>query len=654
MTSQPLFAETRPLPAVVVSRERPHVSDVLVPVALCLWGAGLVLAHPGRLSSYGLPPDLPLPVYGGIAVLVVSAAAELRRTRCSSPRLACHAVALVVMLYGIAPLVYPDGRYEWLYKTVGPVQYIAANGHLDRFIDIYQNWPGFFALAAWFDKVAGVASPLAYAKWAQLAFELAAIPLLYLTYTALGLSLRQRWLAILLYSASNWIGQDYFSPQALGTLLSLAVMAMAMRWMYTGNLALSGREGLSGQLVRKHRRSSGPRLPELLRPLPRSRMPPVRVQPLIALLLCYLVLVCTHELSPYMIAIQLGVLAVFRLVNPRWLPLVLLAIAIGYLAPRFAFVNSHYGLLNSIGDFFSNATPPSFSATAIPAGQHFIEHCSEALSLGIWALAGIAAWRYRHSGKTVLALALLAYSPILLLGLQAYGHEGILRVYLFSLPWSAALIAAYMLAPTVRRPVPRPGRLATMPAVVRLAAVRTSVLAAAQRAAAAVGLNSRRRIPLRAPLALAGALVLFFPAFFGDDSFNEMPAAEVSAVTNFWLHAQPGPVYEAIDNAPVADTSRYSLFPLRDIFGSDSVLTPSAITPSVASTLATLAAHSDSGEHSYVMITSTMRAYTTAYGEASPHDYAVLVNSLDHSPAWAVVLRAPGVVIYELRSNVTD
>ena len=73
----------------------------------------------------------------------------------------------------------------------------------------------------------------------------------------------------------------------------------------------------------------------------------------------YGVLTFTHELSPYLLALQMGALAALRLVRPRWLPPALAAIAVAYLVPRFAFVNSHYGLLNSFGSFFSNAAPPS-------------------------------------------------------------------------------------------------------------------------------------------------------------------------------------------------------------------------------------------------------------------------------------------------------
>ena len=157
-----------------------HLFDLLLPGSLALWALGVSRTNTANVGDYGLPPLLPPVFYAGVALLVVSASIELTRNRMSTWRMAFHATALVVMLYGTAPLVYQEGRYGWLYKTIGVVQYVNAHGQLNPQIDIYQNWPGFFALAGWFDKVAGVGSPLAYAKWAQLVFELAALPLLYL------------------------------------------------------------------------------------------------------------------------------------------------------------------------------------------------------------------------------------------------------------------------------------------------------------------------------------------------------------------------------------------------------------------------------------------------------------------------------------------
>jgi len=417
-------------------KARLRLTDVLLPIGIGLWAYGVSRTNATALGPYGLPPVLPTAFWAGVVLIVVSAAVELGRDHPSGWRMCLHAVALAVMLYGTAPLVYSQGRYSWLYKTIGPVQYINANGRLNTQIDIYQNWPGFFALAAWFGKVAGVASPLAYAKWAQLTFELAALPLLYLAYDALSLTSRQRWLGLLLYTGTNWIGQDYFSPQALGTVLSLGIMAIALRWFYIGNSPVRIWLPWTRSARRADRARSGPAAS-------RARYPALLG---FALLLMYFVLSFEHELSPYILAVQLGILAVLGLLRPRWLPILFAAIAVGYLVPHFSFVNSQYGLLNSVGQFFSNARPPAFQATSVPAAQRLILHSQEALSLGMWCLALAGALLCRRSGRTVLTLALLAFSPFLTLVLLAYGQEGVLRVYLFSLPWTAAL-AAMALAP---------------------------------------------------------------------------------------------------------------------------------------------------------------------------------------------------------------
>ncbi len=592
-------------PAATPVRPGFRAVDALLVAGLGFWALGIAQAQGAAPGPYGLLSVLPGSFYAGLVLVVVSAGIELSRSRLSQWRMAVHAAVLTIMLYGAAPLVYPEGRYAWLYKTIGVVQYVNAQGHLNTSIDIYQNWPGFFALAAWFDQVAGVASPLAYAKWAQLAFELAALPLLYVIYEALSLSLRRRWVAVLLYLASNWIGQDYLSPQAVGTLLSLGIMAMVFRWLYQG-----GQPGSSGSAqgagtadARQHA--------DWLSPHPGAR--PALVCSTIVVI--YFVLTFTHELSPYIVAVQLAALAVTRFLRPRWLPIALLGVAIGYLAPRFAFVNSHYGLLNSIGSFFRNAAPPSSKlGTKVAASQLLIQRCAEALSLGMWALAIAGAWLRRREGRTVLALVLLAFSAFVLLGIQAYGDEGILRTYLFSLPWTAALAALALVPPLDH--LKSPGRRHAKTMSGRGQSSRVS---------------SRRY--LYPPLALGVVLSLFLPAFFGDDSFDALGQSEVNTVTGFLEKASPGPIYRAADNGPVADTSRYNQFPLLTVFGSASHLGLKSVNGGISDIIRSDSfTYTHGHEPAYVLVTPSMLAYSQAYGIASLHDIKTLLNSLAHSP----------------------
>jgi hypothetical protein len=604
-------------------QSRFHAADILLLISLGLWALGVAQTQGTILGPYGLLTALPIAFYAGLVLIVISAGFELSRSHPSHWRMASHASALVIMLYGTAPLVYSQGRYAWLYKTIGVVQYVNAHGHLDANIDIYQNWPGFFALAAWFGKVAGVGSPLAYAKWAQLIFELAAIPLLYAIYDALSLSPRQRWVALLLYSASNWIGQDYFSPQAVATLLSLGIMAIMVRWLYLGSQLKISRPTQVVDATTTGRPNSWPSSSAVTRPVLLCS----------TVVLIYFVLTFTHELSPYIVAIQLGALAAARFLRPRWFPIVLLGTAIAYLTPRFAFVNSHYGLLNSIGSFFRNAAPPSSKVgTKVASSQLLIQRCAETLSLGMWGLAVAGAWLCRRAGRTVLALVLLAFSPFVLLGIQAYGDEGILRTYLFSLPWTAALAA-----------------LALVPQSEKFSRYGLHRAKATSSGGQPRRLNYRK---LCAPLALGVAITLFLPAFFGDDSFDAISKAEVATVTSFLENAPPGPIYRAIDNGPVADTSRYDQFPLQTIFGSSSRLGITSINANISDVIAndSLTYTHDRGP-AYVLITPSMLAYSHAYGIVSFGKVKILLESLANSRTWKLIVDRAGTIIYELAAS---
>jgi hypothetical protein len=669
--------EPQPTPA-REARKGPflHPSDLLIPIAVGLWALGVSRVSIARPGPYGLLPALPILFYAGLAVFLISVTCELMRARPSPWRMAVHAVALVFMLYGTAPLLYFEARYEWFYKTAGVVQFINVHGQLDRHIDIYQNWPGFFAFAAWFDKVAGISTPLSYGKWVQVAFELAAIPVLYLIYDALSLSVRQRWVAILLYSAANWIGQDYFSPQALSTVLSLGIMAIVMRWLYarpparlavrpSAGSRLAGMEKLTSLSAEARSRHPGYRPPEYRPPWHRrlwhpssgarspwyrrlwhrpsgSRSAESSAPAVAAILVIFCFLTATHQLTPYMLVVQLGALAAARLLHPRWLPIVLAAIAIGYLIPRYPFVATHYGLTKNFGNFFANLKPPSFSVPRVSPSQQFIQRCAEALSVGIWLLAGLGAWLNRHAGRAILGLILLAYSPVVLLAFGSYGSEGILRVYLFSLPWSAAL-AAMVLAP--------PSDLASSPGarhsgLAAVAAIRRVARTAAE--ALRVPASFMKPGVLRIPAALGIAVALFFPAFFGDDGFNHMTRSEVDILTSFWLHAKPGHVFLAINQAPVGDTWRYNLFPLSPIFGG-TLFQSQAITYSVADQVAQRA-QTENHRHTptYIIITDNMIAYNNSYGIVNPASFAILRNSLQRSHSWKLVLNRAGVVVYEL------
>ena len=135
------------------------VPDLLLPLALALWAIGIRDANTSAVNQYGLLPAVPLAYFAGFLVLLVSIGFLLARRELSAPRLALHLATLVFMIHGTAPLVYAEPRFSWAYKHFGVVNHINVHGELDASIDIYNNWPGFFALAAWFGRIAGFDGP---------------------------------------------------------------------------------------------------------------------------------------------------------------------------------------------------------------------------------------------------------------------------------------------------------------------------------------------------------------------------------------------------------------------------------------------------------------------------------------------------------------
>lgn len=587
--------------------DRSPLGLMLLPASVVLWVIGILTINTDSLGPYGLVTALSPAFLLGLALLIISIGIEFAQPILSELRLGLHSVALVVMLYGTGALVYTEGRYAWLYKTIGVVQYVDAHGSLDRTIDIYQNWPGFFALAAWFDKVAGVSSPLDYAKWAQVVFELAAIPLLHTIYRAFALRSWHRWLAVMLYSTSNWIGQDYFSPQGISTLLSLGVMAIAARWLFV--------------LVSDKGQQPGRANPRRGRPAPPPRPHWRRVLPFIAtILVLFFALTASHELSPYIVTGQIMILTICGIARPRWVAAAVAIVTVAYLVPNFTYVNSHFGIIASIGNFFSNVQTPSTNAgypyLPLPESTKVLKYCTDALSLGIWLLAMVGAWLRRKARRVVLTLLLLTFSPILVLAGGAYGNEGVLRVYLFSLPWAAAL-AACALSPV------RPKGNEAGPSLFRVVV----------------------------PLVLA--IALFFPAFYGNDAVNSMTTTEVNGLIQFQQTAKPGVVLVPFGNLPFSDTAQYNEWPLGAIYGSYG-LVQGPVSGDIATYLARSVNEDLGNTAAYIVVTPSMIAYNKANAVTFPQNITDLVSALGKSLYWHRIVNDNGTMVYGLTAAVAD
>jgi hypothetical protein len=581
------------------------ISDALLPLAAGLWWLALRELRIQDIGDFGLVPALPVSYFLGLGVLTISFISLLARHQASTIRLALHIIALVVTLQALLPLVFPLPQYGYVFKHIGVVEYISLHGSVNDHIDIYQNWPGFFALAAWFDRLAGVQNPVSYAAWAPVYFDTLSVLAINISLRALALPWRARWLALYIFVIGNWVGQDYFAPQAFAFALSQWVIACMLTLFRAAPAPWIGRiEERVTNLARGVYVKTVPLIsPDLSR---RQRIPA-----LIAIFVTFAVITFSHQLSPYMVIVAAGVLAVPGLLRPRWMIAVLVLIAGSYLVSRYGFLKTHGDLILSFNPF-KNTTNPDASTDQGVLGKIATGYAARILSAFVWLLALVGAFRRSRSGNSVLVPLGLFFAPFLIIFGQEYGGEAIYRVFLFSLPWAAGLAA-----------------------VALAAAGRWTWWATA-----------------RTGIALGVITLLFLQAYFGLAEINVVRPSEVAASNYFYSHARAGSVLIlAAPNYPERGSAIYDHFVVTS-GAYDPKLIPNpefthrmlgaADLPGIESVLRSYA------PHGYFAITTGMKVYAHVYDWLPDGSLDNLDLALASSKRWKLFYRNGDAVIYEL------
>ncbi len=435
------------------------------------WAAGLATTDLDKVDGFGLLAALGPGWFIALGLLAVGFALTLW----ARPRIpgifGAYVTGLVIIVHGTTAVLYEFPRYSWTYKHIGVVEgLIASGGHIDRSLDIYNNWPAFFALGAWLSESAGV-GPIAYAAWAQVFFSLCAVAALMFVLRGLAISERVRWTAVWLFVVADWVAQNYFAPQALAFVLALVVIGICLR------CAPQPDDGES-RMDRWLRRRRSPALRWVAR-MRRLRVP-TGAPPLPGLAamfvgaIVFLTIVMTHQLSPIFVIAQVIVIWLIGGRLPLWVPLAMVAVEAWWVTLAFPLVSEQYGLFS--------VDPTASTDVAVPHGPGLpgVEFVSEAARLSLVGVCVIAVLgllrliqRSRdarpESRRTLDPVPIaLAAAPFLIVGFQAYGGEGILRATLFALPWLAVL-AAEGCAPRggpSRRPARHSFRLIGVTAVV--------------------------------------------------------------------------------------------------------------------------------------------------------------------------------------------
>lgn len=426
-----------------VTREAPaHVEHDVSPrqviyTVVGLFAAGIAAVSASKVSlpvdsDLGLVAKLPVAYWVGLLVLNVMFLAMLfgKQRRLNPWLMTLLVAALVVTLFGTAAMVvdYPRGEVAW--RHIGIADALARTGHIDPNVDAYFNWPGFFGLLASFFGATGIA-PLDVAVWApvfNVALWLVALAMLVRSLTP---DVRRLWLTLWLFCLGNWQDQDYLSPQAFAFFLYLLVLVILLRTLKADVPPLQGR---SPSDLLAWWRGRTPSEPD----------PRLRVGALLVCLLLVIVICASHQLTPVMLVVAIIALTLSGRIWTPGLPLLaMMALGIWLVFPASAYLIGH-PVLGDIGLESAKAANVTDRLSGTP-GHVVVVQLRMGLAVLMWVLAAIGVLIERRRGQLDIRLVLLGVTPFILLPLQSYGGEMLIRVSLFTLPVAAYLGAAALL-----------------------------------------------------------------------------------------------------------------------------------------------------------------------------------------------------------------
>ena len=400
-----------------------------------MWAVSLRQGDLSSINDLGIVSAMSLWFWLGLAAVVTGFVVALRNDEPRSSVVLLALVGLVLIIFGTPGIMEGTPRLEASYRHLGIIEQIQTSGQVDRTVDAYFNWPGFFAFFAMIGGAAGVTDLKSLATFAPVLAALAYLPPLVLIMRCLTTNIRVQWLAVAFFIALNWSGQDYFSPQAFGFWLYLSVLALLLRLAQT-----TSDDFLRPQWLRR-RFPSPSDLP------PNYRVGQGQIDRLTAATMMVLVVVgmlaitVSHQLTPFVLGVSLGVL---WLVGRGQLWLVVLAASatvLWLLLPARPYVSGHVNdIVGGVGDAGGAAKANVSSRFLNGSPEHRIVVAGRmAEALAVWLLDLIGAYVLWRRRRAVAGPLMLFAAPFLLLPLQSYGGEMIIRVYLFSLPLTAYL-----------------------------------------------------------------------------------------------------------------------------------------------------------------------------------------------------------------------
>jgi O-antigen/teichoic acid export membrane protein len=555
--AQPLSWRARLLP----TRLGVVLGCLLTAALLLYWVPAVRLgeADLDRMGGLGLISVLPTATLAGAGLLVVVFASLLWLGREHRALLLVTLLATLLSLHALPAVIETEPRFATAWQHLGFLDYIDRTGSAVPDLDARWSWPGFFAAAAFVLKACGVDDFTEVIRWWPLAVQLLYLAPMFLLVRSMRASWRAKWTGIWIFVLSGWVGQDYFSPQGFTYLLYLVFVAILLVWFRAPGVIWTKRRPGEIEVEPTNRRQ--------------------RAVLLLVLTGLFAASVPAHQLTPF---VMLGVLTVLVLIGRselRGLPVlfgVLVTVWIGFMAEPYwsGHFSEMFGGVGGVGGNVSSSVSGRIEGGS--STHKLVLYARVLLAGGVMALACYGWWRRREHKYRERSLLVLTFVPFLGFGMQSYGGEMALRVFMFALP-GAALLAGLALFP------------------------RTGVT---------VEERDKDRVSLAPLAALMAGLVLiggFLVARWGNEPFERTRSGEIAAMEYVYAHDDPTARLLWLSDDPVNVVTPSLPWGAKDMEKVEYLPTLAPPDPVLVSGL--VKALKDAGPNSYLMINRSQVVY---------------------------------------------
>jgi hypothetical protein len=473
-----------PRPGPSVDAPQPFLR--LAPWALTLAACGLgllslVSASESAVGPYGLIQALPLGYFVSLLVLLTAFIMTWVNRETRYPQFIAEAIVLVLLLHGAPAIVESEPRFPAAWVIAGFTDYIAHTGHLLP-IDARFSWPSLLTGGALLSRAGGLQSVITVLKWWPVFINLMYLPPLFLLAKQILRDHKKAMLVVWIFPFANWVGQDYYSPQAITYLLYL-VFACVVLGPFAANRGTllprrkqrytlaDGRAHASPESQGRGRRLLGPFAANRGTLLPRREhrytLADGRAHASpeggglarreVITLVVVMLLVCSamatgHQLTPYFAFAMVAVLAIVGRTRLAVWPAVLFLLATGWVCygAQTFWAGHFHEVFGGVGHLGGNVSAGLVNRLRGSPAHYRVLDIRLLMVGGTWVIALAGLFLGRKTSADRRAVAVLMFVPLLVLAGQPYGGEAGLRAYLFSLPGALCLVVLALTAGIAR------------------------------------------------------------------------------------------------------------------------------------------------------------------------------------------------------------